>query len=245
MLKCIFSIFVTEFGFLLFRTWPMIREKLPELLYKREASQQQAREAVRQRSLFPNNRARSHLLNTPRVNKHNGFAHPQIDHAPAPLPLNTKLSNLCPQIRRCHASTSTEAGRRVQRRVSFSTVSVRDRVLPDLRPFANVIVLSRLFGFLLGSTLAGAGVYYYVLDEYKVSNSLLTEDIYVRPPQLLCPFPTAGSAARALVGIYTKCMRCWHRLTNIKQSLQASVQRVHTYVQTLEEKIIELEKKKK
>ncbi|KAH6675698.1 hypothetical protein B0J14DRAFT_587095 [Halenospora varia] len=63
-----------------------------------------------------------------------------------------------------------------------------------------------LFGFLLGSTLAGAGVYYYILEEYKVSNELLTEDIY---------------------------------------SLQASVQRVHTYVQSLEEKIIELEKKKK
>ncbi|CZS94632.1 uncharacterized protein RAG0_04569 [Rhynchosporium agropyri] len=63
-----------------------------------------------------------------------------------------------------------------------------------------------LFGFLLGSTLSGAGVYYYVLDEYKMSNSLLTEDIY---------------------------------------SLQASVQRVHSYVQTLEEKINELEKKKK
>merc|ERR1711939_662450 len=28
-----------------------------------------------------------------------------------------------------------------------------------------------LFGFLLGSTLAGAGVYYYVLDEYKVSTA--------------------------------------------------------------------------
>ncbi len=28
----------------------------------------------------------------------------------------------------------------------------------------------RLFGFLLGSTLAGAGVYYYILEEYKVSN---------------------------------------------------------------------------
>ncbi|KAI9053726.1 hypothetical protein LZ554_002677 [Drepanopeziza brunnea f. sp. 'monogermtubi'] len=63
-----------------------------------------------------------------------------------------------------------------------------------------------LFGFLLGSTLSGAGVYYYVLDEYKVSNGLLTEDIY---------------------------------------SLQASVQRVYTYVQTLEEKLIELEKKKR
>lgn len=38
----------------------------------------------------------------------------------------------------------------------------------------------RLFGFLLGSTLAGASVYYYILEEYKVSNELLTEDIYVR-----------------------------------------------------------------
>ncbi|RFU36057.1 hypothetical protein B7463_g259, partial [Scytalidium lignicola] len=63
-----------------------------------------------------------------------------------------------------------------------------------------------LFGFLLGSTLAGAGVYYYVLEEYKVSNELLTEDIY---------------------------------------SLQASVQRVHTYVTSLEDRLAELEKKKK
>lgn len=37
----------------------------------------------------------------------------------------------------------------------------------------------RLVGFLLGSTLAGAGTYYYILEEYKVSNELLTEDIYV------------------------------------------------------------------
>jgi len=36
-----------------------------------------------------------------------------------------------------------------------------------------------LFGFLLGSVLAGGGLYYYVIDEYKVSNELLTEDIYV------------------------------------------------------------------
>ncbi|TGO73311.1 hypothetical protein BELL_0372g00070 [Botrytis elliptica] len=56
-----------------------------------------------------------------------------------------------------------------------------------------------LTGFLLGSTLAGAGVYYYILEEYKVSNELLTEDIY----------------------------------------------RVHTYVQSLEEKLADLEKKKK
>jgi len=35
-----------------------------------------------------------------------------------------------------------------------------------------------LYGFLLGSVLAGAGLYYYMIDEYKVSNELLTEDIY-------------------------------------------------------------------
>jgi len=35
-----------------------------------------------------------------------------------------------------------------------------------------------LFGFLAGTALAGVGLYYYVIDEYKVSNELLTEDIY-------------------------------------------------------------------
>lgn len=43
-----------------------------------------------------------------------------------------------------------------------------------------MFAVSRLFGFLLGTTLAGASVYYYILEEYKVSNELLTEDIYVR-----------------------------------------------------------------
>lgn len=41
-------------------------------------------------------------------------------------------------------------------------------------------VVGRLFGFLLGTVLAGGGLYYYVVDEYKVSNELLVEDIYVR-----------------------------------------------------------------
>ncbi|OPB37063.1 hypothetical protein A0O28_0039750 [Trichoderma guizhouense] len=35
-----------------------------------------------------------------------------------------------------------------------------------------------LFGFLFGSVLAGGAVYSYVLQEYKASNELLTEDIY-------------------------------------------------------------------
>ncbi|KAF2732781.1 WLM-domain-containing protein [Polyplosphaeria fusca] len=57
---------------------------------------------------------------------------------------------------------------------------------------------SSLFGFLFGATTAGAGMYYYVIDEYRVSNELLTEDIY---------------------------------------ALQAAVQRIETYVRTLEEKV--------
>ena len=43
---------------------------------------------------------------------------------------------------------------------------------------------NRLFGFLLGATASGAGMYYYVIDEYRVSNQLLTEDIYVRHSHL-------------------------------------------------------------
>ncbi|RMZ83309.1 hypothetical protein DV738_g1168, partial [Chaetothyriales sp. CBS 135597] len=35
-----------------------------------------------------------------------------------------------------------------------------------------------LFGFLLGTTVAGASVYYYILEEYKVSNEVLSEDIF-------------------------------------------------------------------
>lgn len=47
--------------------------------------------------------------------------------------------------------------------------------------------MDRLFGFFLGSSLTGAGVYYYVLEEYRVANELLTEDIYV------CCFPSTFS----------------------------------------------------
>ena len=44
--------------------------------------------------------------------------------------------------------------------------------------------ICRLFGFLLGAVTAGAGTFYYVLEEYRVSNELLTEDIYVSDPDL-------------------------------------------------------------
>ncbi|KAI5212932.1 hypothetical protein E4T38_00084 [Aureobasidium subglaciale] len=35
-----------------------------------------------------------------------------------------------------------------------------------------------ILGFLSGAVLSGGALYYYVIDEYRVSNELLTEDIY-------------------------------------------------------------------
>ncbi|KAI8635358.1 hypothetical protein F5Y19DRAFT_469226 [Xylariaceae sp. FL1651] len=49
-------------------------------------------------------------------------------------------------------------------------------VLPARKPVGAF--RGGLFGFLLGTTLAGGGVYGYTLREYKASNELLTEDIY-------------------------------------------------------------------
>jgi hypothetical protein len=53
-------------------------------------------------------------------------------------------------------------------------------------------MMCRLFGFLTGATASGAGMYYYVIDEYRVSNQLLTEDIYVRLPPLCVAQETFG-----------------------------------------------------
>ncbi|KAG7108823.1 Glutathione S-transferase like protein [Verticillium longisporum] len=74
------------------------------------------------------------------------------------------------------------------------------------RPKIKEYLASGLLGFFAGSSLAGAGVYSYLVKEYKLSNELLTEDIY---------------------------------------ALQAAVQRVTVYVQTLEEKMDALERKRK
>lgn len=49
----------------------------------------------------------------------------------------------------------------------------------DLNPILRLSI-DRILGFLLGGGVAGVLVYNYILDEYKVSNELLTEDIYVR-----------------------------------------------------------------
>jgi hypothetical protein len=39
----------------------------------------------------------------------------------------------------------------------------------------------RVFGFLTGTVVAGASVYYYVLGNYRIANEMLSDDISVRP----------------------------------------------------------------
>ncbi|KAN0122201.1 hypothetical protein V8E51_000527 [Hyaloscypha variabilis] len=119
-----------------------------------------------------------------------------------------------------HALASPSTAFRATRSFQTSSRRLADVAVP--LPVRKPVGAFRggLFGFLLGSTLAGGGVYYYILEEYKVSNELLTEDIYLT-------FWNGGA------------------LLWLADTLNASVQRVHTYVQTLEEKIDELNKKKK
>jgi len=64
-----------------------------------------------------------------------------------------------------------------RRQLSTSRSHLQDAtVAPVKRPVGAF--RGGLTGFLLGSVLSGAGMYYYVLNEYRVSNELLTEDMF-------------------------------------------------------------------
>ncbi|MCJ1273331.1 hypothetical protein MMC21_001121 [Puttea exsequens] len=81
---------------------------------------------------------------------------------------------------RVFRQTATISPLRIAR--SFqSSAHLRDGAVASVAPVRKPVGAFRggIFGFLLGSTLAGAGTYYYILEDYKVSNELLTEDIYV------------------------------------------------------------------
>ncbi|KAK4983438.1 hypothetical protein LTR50_007213 [Elasticomyces elasticus] len=78
-----------------------------------------------------------------------------------------------------HTTPITLSARNFAR--TFQTTSRRlETVTPVALPVRKPVGAFRggLTGFLLGVVLSGAGMYYYVVDEYKVSNQLLTEDIY-------------------------------------------------------------------
>ncbi|QIX00986.1 hypothetical protein AMS68_006503 [Peltaster fructicola] len=60
---------------------------------------------------------------------------------------------------------------------SFQTSQPRYQTIAPVRRPVGAF-RGTIFGFLLGSVAAGYGMYYYIVDDYKVSNNLLTEDIY-------------------------------------------------------------------
>ncbi|CRK11262.1 hypothetical protein BN1723_009344 [Verticillium longisporum] len=181
-----------------------------------------------------------------------------------------------------------------------TSATLRDAVatpLPARKPVGAF--RGGLLGFFAGSSLAGAGVYSYLVKEYKLSNELLTEDIYPksttwegRPGRMgigpcvtvgafrggyvlstsLSPCPSASppwheykltvvlSLARSLLGffagsslagagVYSYLVKEYklsnELLTEDIYALQAAVQRVTVYVQTLEEKMDALERKRK
>ncbi|KAI0555415.1 hypothetical protein F4680DRAFT_440107 [Xylaria scruposa] len=76
------------------------------------------------------------------------------------------------------ASTTSIATRATARNFHATSRTLVDAAtaLPVRKPVGAF--RGGLFGFLLGSTLAGGGVYGYTLRDYKASNELLTEDIY-------------------------------------------------------------------
>ncbi|OKL55766.1 hypothetical protein UA08_09042 [Talaromyces atroroseus] len=68
--------------------------------------------------------------------------------------------------------------RRVLATRTFSTSSHlrADNALPTRKPVGAF--RGGIFGFLLGTVAAGASVYFYILKEYRVSNEMLTGDIF-------------------------------------------------------------------
>ncbi|OCL01223.1 WLM-domain-containing protein [Glonium stellatum] len=85
---------------------------------------------------------------------------------------------LCPSARVfSRSAVATSFLRASQRNFQTSRTLLQEAAaLPAKKPVGAF--RGGIFGFLLGATTAGAGMYYYVIDEYKVSNELLTEDIY-------------------------------------------------------------------
>jgi hypothetical protein len=77
-------------------------------------------------------------------------------------------------------------------------------------------LLCRIFGFLLGVTAAGAASYFYVYEEYKVTNDLLTEDIDVCSLPHPQHEPTADEKCRTFgwrfSGWSSTCVRLRSRL---------------------------------
>jgi len=178
---------------------------------------------------------------------------------PTPLPLptqNTHIHNVQPLIQntgrpprrlaqlprlgssngRCGASACEEAHGCLPRRVSLPHPPVPCASGIDRN--TDMSDDNRLFGFLFGCVLSGGAVYSYLFQEYKTSNELLTEDIYVRS----LPFPDPRCAVPGWVGVLPiRQPRSAGReadmlMRRLPQTLRQSVNSLTNYVQALEQK---------
>jgi hypothetical protein len=61
-----------------------------------------------------------------------------------------------------------------------------------------VLQQNSILGFLSGAVLSGGALYYYVIDEYRVSNELLTEDIYVSYPLPISTLPYTHKGSKQI-----------------------------------------------
>ncbi|KAI4716061.1 hypothetical protein E4T48_07757 [Aureobasidium sp. EXF-10727] len=122
--------------------------------------------------------------------------------------------------RRLAASVSTPAMTRHSFQSSARLLEVPAGAMPVRKPVGAF--RGGVLGFLSGAVLSGGALYYYVIDEYRVSNELLTEDIYVS----LLPARFAPMRARPK----TNC-------SGDTQALQSAVSRIEGYVKSLEEKV--------
>ncbi|QDS77895.1 hypothetical protein FKW77_000585 [Venturia effusa] len=88
--------------------------------------------------------------------------------------LLTRIATAQPSTLGAHTFAARRAFSQSSRRLAGEAA-----VLPARKPVGAF--RGGLLGFLSGSFLAAGGMYFYVLQEYRVSNELLTEDIYVHP----------------------------------------------------------------
>ncbi|KAI4731666.1 hypothetical protein E4T49_00545 [Aureobasidium sp. EXF-10728] len=122
--------------------------------------------------------------------------------------------------RRLAASVSTPAMTRRSFQSSARLLEVPAGAMPVRKPVGAF--RGGVLGFLSGAVLSGGALYYYVIDEYRVSNELLTEDIYVSTPsRTLCADESK---------LKTNC-------SGDTQALQSAVSRIEGYVKSLEEKV--------
>jgi hypothetical protein len=93
------------------------------------------------------------------------------------------------------------------------------------------VIQHSILGFLSGAVLSGGALYYYVIDEYRVSNELLTEDIYVSY------HPPFSHTPRRRERQTKKARRKETNCVGLQQALQSAVSRIEGYVKGLEEKV--------